>query len=162
MAEDWQTHGNTAQRRSWQVSAATALFALGTFAVAIFGFANASHQLRELRESGAKRLFGEYLRLAIEKPAYADPAYDALKQDKEKFAAYRAFVDDLLYACDEILETFPGDAAWARTCDHHVSYHARIICEIEVHAIDAYSQTMQRLMKRIIQRAKVQPPDCKE
>jgi hypothetical protein len=129
--QNWQVHGNTAQKLSAGVSAVTLL-------LAVVGYFFASEQLTEVRESTAKRLFAEYLRLAVENPALYNPDNTEIKSKGHEttFAAYQAFVSELLYGCEEIVANFPTDPGWENTCTGHLRRHVRYLCEFEVKQLD--------------------------
>jgi hypothetical protein len=156
MAERWQRHGNTAQ-------IASAIIAGILMIIAFYGFSTANLQLKQIRENSAERLFGDYLRLAAEKPGLSEPDYMALKNNKTTFAAYKAFVWNLLYGCEEILNSFGPDKAWERTCRDHVARHVRYLCEFEMKQLDAYSLSMQRFIESIVNDRKPSDdaPECK-
>ena len=153
-SEWWQRRGNYSQ----MVSAAFAVLAL---CAAIVGFTIASNQLHEVRVASAKRLWGDYLRLAVEKPDLAAGDYDKIKADN-KFVAYQAFVWNLLYACDEIALTEFPDEGWRSACRVAMRRHVRFLCESEIEGIDAYAKETQELMTEVMLEAKRkgESPEC--
>jgi len=132
--------------------------------IAIFGFRGANLQLKQIRENSAERLFGDYLRLAVEKPNFSEPDYTAIRNDKVMFAAYKAFVWNLLYGCEEIITSFFPDDAWERTCRDHIKRHARYLCEFEIEQLGSYSPSMQKLIMSIVsdETASDDKPECKQ
>src|SRR5262249_19500556 len=139
----WQEYGNTAQKIS------AAFSGLGLL-LAIVGFAFAYLQLSALRESSAKRQFGEYLRLAAEKPELSNPNYTMIKANTVEFARYKAFVWNLLYGCEEIMSNFASDRAWERTCRDHMMRHVGYLCEFEVYQLASYSEVMQNFIRSAV------------
>jgi hypothetical protein len=151
----WQIHGNSAQKISAVCSAVALL-------LAILGFIFAYWQLSALRESSAKRQFGEYLRLAAEKPELSDPDYAVIKGNIVSLAGYKSFVWTLLYGCEEIMSNFGSDRGWERTCRDHMTRHVRYLCEFEVKQLDAYSGEMQNFIRSIVNETKKRQdlPEC--
>jgi hypothetical protein len=153
----WQVHGNTAQRFSAGVAGVTLL-------LAIVGYFFASEQLTEVRESTAVRLFGEYLRLAVEHPNLSNPDYTEIKSKGQEttFAAYQAFVSELLYGCEAILANFPKDPGWKSTCAGHLRRHLRYLCELEARQLDDYSPEMQSFIRAAVRAGKQRgdAPEC--
>lgn len=123
---------------------------------ATVGYFFASEQLTEVRENTATRLFGEYLRLAVEHPTLANPDYSEIKSKGQEttFAAYQAFVSELLYGCEEIPANFSGDSGWKSTCAGHLRRHVRYLCEFEVKQLDGYGPEMQSLIRTAVSAAK--------
>jgi hypothetical protein len=154
-SEWWQRFGNIAQ----MVSALFSVLALGA---AIIGFTIAYNQLQEVRISFAKRLWGDYLRLAVEKPDLATGDYDKIKADK-RFIAYQAFVWSMLYACDEIAVTEFPDPGWRSTCHDDMRRHVRYLCEFESKQIADYAEGTQKLMTEVMNEVRRKPgyPECK-
>jgi len=149
---DWQLHGSTAQKVSAVVSALALL-------AAIAGFYIASSQLREVRESSAKRLFGDYLRLSVEKPDLSDPLdYVAIRRDK--FTAYQSFVWSALYACDEIAPLLFHDKGWRVGCGDHLRRHVRYLCEGGDTLAQTYSAPLRDLINELRREAKGKFPEC--
>jgi len=173
--EHAQVHGNTAQRRAWIASAIAAgisFLALGSAALGIFNAfrqveASRESTFKQIEQSGqseARRMFSDYLKIAIQEPTLASPEsawYEAIKKENGKeYVRYRMFVDNLLFSCEEILGQFQSDKAWIKTCDDYMKPHARYICETEIPQKDTYSELMQERMHKVIEDAGLKPYNC--
>jgi hypothetical protein len=154
-APDWQVHGNTAQRKqartaTWALRVAT----IGAITAACgvgFGVRSALNQLQETRGIAAKRLFGDYLRLAIERPDLSQPNYSTINTSATTLIQYQAFLWNLLYACDELaINNLFSLEGWRQTCQHHLERHALYLgkCENIEHPY-SYSVLMKELMKEV-------------
>ncbi len=149
---------------------ASAVLALGALivsssllVVAIIGFQTAaeqlqtaSKQLQEVRAASTKRLFGDYLRLAVEKSDLLEPDYASVKKD----ASYKAFVWNLLYACDEIATTLVGEKGWQVGCEHHLTRHVQYLCEWELENLSFSDQLRAMIQKVAEEAASRKVPEC--
>jgi hypothetical protein len=107
-------------RRSWAWDNADTLSAvvtaLAALAALIYAHLQISENRRAGREANANELWRETLRLGFDNPKLSDPSlkladfdYQKLTVDgsRELFQKYDIYVDTLLSASDEILETTP-------------------------------------------------------
>ena len=96
-----------------------------TAAVAFFGVSVAILQLRSnqrnQRESTAKSIFREYLRLAFEHSDLAKPNYQKLAA-QDRLEEYSWFVAHLLWACEEMLQ-YPMGELWKKNLQRNVDLH---------------------------------------
>ena len=74
------------------------------------------------RESTAKSVFREYLRLAFEHSDLAEPDYQKLQAQPDKYKKYSWFVAHLLWACEEILRYEEGKI-WKENLQRHKLLH---------------------------------------
>src|SRR5579863_5176231 len=98
-----------------------------TALVATFGFGVALTQLarnqRNQRETTAKNIFREYLKLAFDHPDFATPNYQKLAQTPEQLEKYAWFVAYLLWACEEMLQFASKDQIWQNNLQLNLAYH---------------------------------------
>jgi hypothetical protein len=95
--------------------------------VVAFGVYVAFTQLRNnrvnQRETTAKGIFREYLKLAFENPQFAEPNYQELKKDSETFSRYSWFVAYLLWSSEEIMRFATKKDLWEKNIQLNVNYH---------------------------------------
>jgi hypothetical protein len=96
----------------------TALVAVGGVSIAICQLR--SNQKNQ-RESTAKSIFREYLRLAFEHSDLAKPNYQKLAA-QDRLEEYSWFVAHLLWACEEMLQ-YPKDELWKKNLQRNVDLH---------------------------------------
>jgi hypothetical protein len=112
----------------WQIAVDWARIAPGiTPFVALLAVIFAWRQLRNNRvnqcETTAKGIFREYLKLAFEKPEFAEPDYNDLMSDSKTRAKYELFIAYLLWSCEEILRYAKNDAIWRANLQDNVNPH---------------------------------------
>ena len=137
----WQRFGNAAQI----ASAAVAICALG----AIYWQVQFNFKLS--RDNTAHEIYRAYLH-AVQYPrlAYPESAAAISAMTREDRARYGWFVSYLLYTCEQILGSFPGDPEWQRTCEEQVGYHASYLCtSILKGEIGNYEPPMQALIRKV-------------
>jgi hypothetical protein len=85
------------------------------------------------RETIAKTLYREYLKIALERPKFANPGLaniDFRKRtfdgSQETFEQYEWFVSYMLHACEEVLRISDSDG-WKSAIKRQVSYHAEYL-----------------------------------
>jgi hypothetical protein len=97
------------------------------------------------REATAKQFYGRYLELTIEHPdmARGRPSPEALESEK-----YEWFVSYMLNACEQILESSPGDREWRSWVKGQIVYHKKYICDprFKKDEYGYYSVEMKRLI----------------
>jgi len=96
----------------------TALVAVGGVSIAICQLR--SNQKNQ-RESTAKSIFREYLRLAFEHSDLAKPNYQKLAA-QDRLEEYSWFVAHLLWACEEMLQ-YPMGELWKKNLQRNVDLH---------------------------------------
>jgi hypothetical protein len=107
------------------------------------------------RETTAKAIFREYLRLAVENSDLAEGDYQALVK-KEKSREYEWFVGYFLWAAEEILDYAPKDAIWQFNLQLNAKNHREYFMnnkkfrEVE---INGYKPNVRALIERVIQQA---------
>jgi hypothetical protein len=147
----WQRFGNAAQIASAVVSIA----ALG----AIYWQVQFNFKLS--RENTAHEIYRAYLQMAVQYPRLAYPENDkaVATMAREERARYGWFVSYLLYTCEQILGSFPGDPEWQRTCEEQMGYHASYVCATVLKdEIGNYDQPMQVLIRKVASSA----AECKK
>ncbi|WP_324133825.1 hypothetical protein [Bosea sp. (in: a-proteobacteria)] len=148
MAERWQERGNTAQIAAAIASAVSCALAIAAVTVA---FLHIQNNKQITRESSARHHFRSYLEAGLRHPNYAVPDYQQISSKKDDIFVYAMFVANLLYACEEILESFPMDQAWQSTCQGHIDIHAGFICENFKDGgfiLSTYSERLRALLVR--------------
>ena len=149
----WQRYGNAAQI----ASAAIAIGALlGIYFQVQFNFKLA-------RENSAREIYRAYLQMAVQYPrlAYPESAGAITAMSRDDRARYGWLVSYLLYTCEQILVSFPGDAAWRRTCTEQVAYHAPYVCSTVVKdEINHYDATMRGLIEQVAKSSAAE--ECKK
>jgi hypothetical protein len=148
----FQRYGNAAQIAS-AVIAAGAL--LGIYYQVQFNFKLA-------RENSARDIYRAYLQMVVQYPrlAYPESAAAITAMPRDDRARYGWLVSYLLYTCEQILASFPGDAAWLRTCVERVAYHASYVCSTVVKdEISHYDATMRGLIEQVAKSSAAQ--ECK-
>lgn len=96
---------------------ATALVAVLALVIAIWQI-KAAENIQ--REASAREAFKEYLKLAIDKPDFANAQPGANKGAK---SGYEWFVTYFLYSAEQIYTTYPDDPQWHKGLAAEVCYH---------------------------------------
>jgi hypothetical protein len=118
---DWfDTHANAVQGIAAVVTALIALSAL--IGVKIQIDASAKTQ----QEQSARDIYREFLNLSISKPEFAEPDYCTLKGTPQE-AAYKNYVDYLLYTSEQILAVSPN---WESSLSEHLEAHEQYLCSV--------------------------------
>lgn len=124
-----------------------------TALVATFGFGVALTQLarnqRNQRETTAKNIFREYLKLALDHPDFATPNYQKLAQTPEQLEKYAWFVAYLLWACEEMLQFAGKDQIWQNNLQLNLNYHREYFLhdqEFRTKDLPVYDPTVQKLV----------------
>jgi hypothetical protein len=145
----WQRFGNAAQI----ASAAIAVCALA----AIYWQVQFNFNLS--RENNAHEIYRAYLQVAVQYPRLAYPENDKAVATMPREERARWFVSYLLYTCEQILDSFPDDREWQRTCEAQVGYHAPYICaSVLKDEINNYEPPLRALIRKIAATA----PECKK
>jgi hypothetical protein len=131
----------------------TALVAAGGVSVAI---GQLRSNQKNQRESTAKSVFREYLRLAFEHSDLAEPDYQKLRAQPDKYKKYSWFVAHLLWACEEILRYEKGEI-WKENLQRNVDYHREyFINDSEFNEKDfrLYDSSVQELVQNAMARGR--------
>lgn len=104
------------------------------------------------RETTAKAIFREYLKLAVEHPELSGGNYEAVIRDGY-LEQYEWFVGYFLWAVEDLFEFAPREVAWERNLQMLANYHSAYFkshpdfmkCEF-----DTYSPRTQALINRAI------------
>lgn len=103
--------------------------AVVTAATAILALAGIALQLRAAddtsRAQSAREAYANHLALAVANPDFASPPYACAVLASPKGPAYRAFVDYLLYAAEQMVSVESG---WESTFAHSLTAHQSLIC----------------------------------
>jgi hypothetical protein len=126
-----------------------------TFVVALAALLVAVKQIQSAnlsqREATAQETYGEYLKLAIEKPELADGIVDqnATAEDRAK---YSWFVSYCLHAAEHIYLLFPDDENWANALRSQICPHRDYLSgeEFQKSLKSHYDPAFQRFMDRAL------------
>jgi hypothetical protein len=151
----WQKYGTLAQ--------------LAQATVALLGFVAILFQINEIRAgnraASARQVFLSYTDLAFKNPKFAQPDYDAIKVgSRDERVQYESFVSYFLYACEEAIAAFAGNAEWRASCTYDLKAHLPFLCErtqAEPSYLSTYDTDTQKWVKESMKTASVTPPDCK-
>jgi hypothetical protein len=116
---DWpKFFGNTAQ-------IASALIA----AVALGGiFYQVQLAQKNAQLANARQVFLSYSSATLQYPELTVPDYDRIKQDRNEFLRYKAFVGHMLFAYDEMLN-ISSEPEWVTTFQVDLPPHMKYVCE---------------------------------
>ena len=102
---------------------------------------------RTQQEQSARDIYREFLNLSISKPEFAEPDYCAIRGTTQE-AAYRNYVDYLLYTSEQMLAVSPE---WEGTLSQHLAAHPQYLCAVTDWA--DYPASVQGLVARVKQKA---------
>ena len=109
---------------SSKVASAATVIAAATAVAALF---IALHQIdvaRQIqREASARDAFKEYLKLAMDKPEFADASLGKISKSANSRSGYTWFVSYFLFSAEQIYQSFPNDSEWSAALSHQVCYH---------------------------------------
>ncbi len=101
------------------------LSSIGTAFLAVVGLWVAVLQIRASeqtqREASARDSYKEYLKLAMEKPEFAEARLG--KSTTSTKASYAWFVEYFLYSAEQIYQSFPNDKEWNFALSEQICYH---------------------------------------
>lgn len=75
------------------------------------------------RKASARDAFKEYLKLAIERPEFADARLGKLAQTENGRSSYSWFVSYFLFSAEQVYESFPDDPEWRAALSNQICYH---------------------------------------
>lgn len=104
---------------------------------------------RNQRETTAKNVFREYLKLAFDHPDFATPDYRKLAKSPEQLEKYAWFVAYLLWACEEMLQFARRDEIWQNNLQLNVNYHREYFIndkEFNAKDLQVYDPEVQTLV----------------
>jgi hypothetical protein len=150
----WQRYGNIAQ--------------IASAVIAICGFAAVLMQLSEIRHNnratGARQVYLAYTDLNFRNPQFALPDLAQLKAgDPALFERYKTFVSYLLYACDEVMNAFPKEPEWRKSCDYELKAHLPFLCDTltsDPAFLETFGQRSLSFVKEVMQHYGVTSPEC--
>jgi hypothetical protein len=143
----FEMHGNAVQGLAAIATALIALSALIGVKVQIDAAARAQ------QEQSARDIYREFLSLSISKPEFAEPDYCAIKGTPQD-AAYRNYVDYLLYTSEQMLTLSPE---WEGALADHLEAHDQYLCGVSDWS--DYPENVSLLVARV--RAKICPKTVK-
>lgn len=151
----WQRYGNIAQ--------------IASAVIAIAGFAAVLMQLSEIRQnnraSGARQVYLAYTDLNFRHPEFALPDVPKMKaSDPALFERYKTFVSYLLYACDEVMNAFPKEEEWRKSCAYEIREHLPFLCDTlssDPAFLETFGGRSIAFVKSAMQRNGVTPPECR-
>lgn len=149
----WQRYGNIAQITS-------AVFALVGFGAILVQLSEIRHHNRE---SGARQVYLAYTDLNFRNPQFALPNLAQLRADPALFERYKTFVSYLLYACDEVINAFPGQKEWRKSCEYEVREHLPFLCDTlasDPDFLETFGGRSLGFVKATMQHYGVAPPAC--
>jgi hypothetical protein len=151
----WQRYGNLAQ--------------IASAVIAMIGFGAIVLQFQEVRQNnratGARQVYLAYTDLNFRNPQFGLPDYLKLKSgDPIVFEQYKTFVSYLLYACDEVMNAFPNEPEWRKSCDYEVREHLPFLCDSlasDRAFLETFGTHSIEFVKAAMQRNGVVPPECR-
>jgi hypothetical protein len=127
-----------------------------TSVVALFGVGVACVQLyfnrANQRETTAKAIFRDYLKLAFENPDLAAGNYQSLSLERQQ--KYEWFVGYFLWGAEEILDYAKKDKLWKLNLEINAKRHREYFKnnkEFREVEINGYKPNVQALIERVIQ-----------
>ena len=115
------------------------------------------HQ-RNHKESLAKGIYSDYLKLAVEYPDLAYPSPRSIKEltSSENFKKYTWFVSYVLVACDEILSlcshNIEDGNKWKTVIKEQIKFHKVYLSSSEflnTREIEGYSEELKKLINEV-------------
>lgn len=148
----WQRFGNWAQIASPVVAVLTVI-AAGWFAF---------DQIAANRQSAARQMFRSHLELELKYAAYAEPDFAKIeKAGAVEMHSYGAFVNHLLYTCEELTITTKDDAGWRTACEWRLKAHAAYLCkEVDEEDLGTYDVRIQKMIRMTRCKAGCRVDDC--
>ncbi len=118
-------------------------------------------QIRSARlaqaEATASDTFRDYLKSAIDNPAFARPSLgkiDSTDTRSEPWVAYTYFVANMLFAFESILSTSKNDKIWTEAMLAHLRFHRRYLAsEHFSRTREGYSLAVRALIDRVVAEA---------
>jgi hypothetical protein len=95
------------------------------------------------QEQSARDIYREFLNLSISKPEFSEPDYCAIKGGAQE-AAYKNYVDYLLYASEQMLAVSPE---WEGALSEHLSAHEQYLCGAPNWS--GYPDTVEAMVTRV-------------
>ena len=111
-------HRNRLEYISHIGTIATAIVAVLALLIAVWQI-KAAESIQ--REASAREAFKEYLKLAIDKPDFANAQPG---DNKAARSGYEWFVTYFLYSAEQIFQAYPDDPQWRSGLAEEVCYHA--------------------------------------
>lgn len=133
----------------------TGIAEIVTAVVALSALFIAITQLRQnkanQRESTAKEIYKEYLKMAVEYPRHAYPTKEFIEniRGKEEFDRYTWFVSYMLFACDEILTLSKERKLWRKVVKEQLWFHISYLSSPDFYQtaeLEGYGHEMNTLV----------------
>ncbi len=142
-------NADTVQAAASVVTAATAVLALSGIALQLRAADDTS------RAQSAREAYANHLALAVANPDFAEPKDACALLASARGPAYRAYVDYLLYAAEQMITVEQG---WETTFQTSLSAHQILICSEP--AIAADTPALQSLIANFTTTTCSSVPDC--
>ncbi len=130
-------HANAVQGIAAMATALIALSALIGVKVQIDAAA------RTQQEQSARDIYREFLSLSISKPEFAEPDHCAIKGSPQE-AAYRNYVDYLLYTSEQMLAVSPD---WESALAEHLEAHEQYLCGVSDWS--SYTDSVEAMVTKV-------------
>lgn len=98
---------------------------------------------RAQQEQSARDIYREYLNLSISKPEFSEPDYCAIQGGPQE-AAYKNYVDYLLYTSEQMLSVSPE---WQGTLSDHLEAHEQYLCGVSDWS--SYPENVEALVTKV-------------
>ena len=115
-------------------------------ALAALAFAWQQNQSDSADRARTKALdyYKSYLQLALQNSDLASP-----KENLVDVPKYWWFVTYMLSACEQILDNYPNDVGWTKSCQSQFDTHSGYLCRMEQEEIKNYSDSVQKMIRKV-------------
>lgn len=137
------------------ISGASQITTTGAALVAlVIAYTQLRQNRRIHRESTAKAIYKEYLRIAVEHPHLAYPRSGHIEsiRNTEEYVRYTWFVSYMLFACDEVLALSRETRQWRGVIKEQVKFHLNYLSSPEFYETNehsGYSLEMQKILDEV-------------
>jgi hypothetical protein len=115
---------------------------------------------KSARENSAKQIYVTYMTSGFQNQEFTDPQYDEIKKNRLVLLKYRWFVENMLFAYDEIFDNLDRPE-WVLSFKLDLDTHIRVICDMEHEnpklLLQFYSKT-QTLIQQAVKESR--EPEC--
>jgi hypothetical protein len=115
---------------------------------------------KSARENSAKQIYVTYMTSGFQNPEFTDPQYDEIKKNRLVLLKYRWFIENMLFAYDEIFDNLDRPE-WVLSFKLDLDTHMRVICDMGHEnpqlLLQFYSKT-QTLIQKAVQESR--EPEC--
>jgi hypothetical protein len=84
---------------------------------------------KSARENSAKQIYVTYMTSGFQNPEFTDPQYDEIKKNRLLLLKYQWFVENMLFAYDEIFDNLDRPE-WVLSFNLDLDTHMRVICDM--------------------------------